>query len=92
MKTLNNHFYTAAVNAALESAGLSLSQVEILKVERQEDLTHLAFCTGWVKYEAYVTNDGEVLGLSSEPSVDAECLPYKLPPVIELGPGMGRTA
>ena len=92
MKTLNNHFYTAAVNAALESAGLSLSQVEIMQVERQEDLTYLAFCTGWVKYEAYVSDDGEVLGLSSEPSVDAECLPYKLPPVIELGTGMRRSA
>ena len=92
MKTLNNHFYTTAVNAALESAGLSLSQVEILKVERQEDLTYLAFCTGWVKYEAYVTDDGEVLGLSSEPSVDAECLPYKLTPVIELTTEIRKTA
>ena len=91
MKTLNND-YDTILTAALESAGLTLSQVEVLKAERQEDMTYLVFRTDWVKYETYVSADGQVLGLNSEPSVDAECLPYKLTPVIELTTEIRKTA
>ena len=91
MKTLNN-MYDTVLTAAMEAAGLTPSQAEVVKLEQQGDLSYLVFRTGWVQYEAYVSADGQVLGLGSEPSVDAECLPYKLPPVIELGTGMGRSA
>ena len=91
MKTVKYN-YDTVVTAALESVGLSLSQAEVLKMERQEGMSYLAFRTDWVKYEAYVSDDGQLLGLSSEPSVDAECLPYRLAPVIELTAEMGQTA
>lgn len=91
MKTLNNH-YDTILAAVLESAGLSASQTEVWKAERQEGMTYLAFRTDWVRYEAYVSDDGQVLGLNSEPSVDAECLPYKLTPMIELRAEARRTA
>ena len=92
MKTLNNKSYITSLTAALESAGLTPSQVEVLKAQRQEDMTYLLFRTDWMKYEAYVSADGQVLGLSSEPQVDAECLPYKLAPVIELAANIQQTA
>ena len=76
MKSLNNTTDFAAVAAALESAGLDPSQAEILTVEFQDGMTYLTFRTDWVRYEAYVTAGGQVLGLNSEPSVDADCPPY----------------
>ena len=92
MKTFNNNTYSAAVAAALESAGLTPSQAEILRVDLQEELTYLTFRTDWVKYEAYVAADGQVLGLSSEPSVDADCPPYTLAPVAEFAAELPMTA
>lgn len=92
MKTFNNNTYTAAVAAALESAGLTPSQAEILRVDLQEDLTYLIFRTDWVKYEAYVAADGQVLGFSSEPSVDADCPPYTPAPAAPLTAGLLMTA
>ena len=92
MKTFNNNTYTAAVAAALESVGLTPSQVEVLQVELQEDMIYLVFRTDWVKYEAYVAAGGQVLGLNSEPSVDAECPPYTLAPVAGLAAELPMTA
>ena len=92
MKALNNNTYTAAVTAALESAGLTPSQAEVLHVELQEDMTYLIFHTDWVRYEAYVAADGQVLGLNSEPSVDAECPPYTPASTTQCAAGLLMTA
>ena len=92
MTAFNNNTYTAAVTAALESAGLTFSEAEVLQVELQEDLIYLTFRTDWVKYEAYVAAGGQVLGMNSEPSVDADCPPYTPAPAAQCAARLPMTA
>lgn len=68
-----NIFYTPALEAALQYAGLSREQIRCRLFRRQGGLYELEFYTDWLNYDCYVDAESlQVLGFSFMPSADPE--------------------